>query len=356
MKTGLRRLLIVLAALSLVGCSSKTKPTAPVLSSGGWLAGWVMCGLSNQGTIVDVYRVKPGPTAQVADVWAESGHFAVPLPPGNYVVAAQLLRLGPHVYLGATGPTFVPAQAETLVIPETPADTVRADFVLGAITVSIKVPHAPDGLTMAVLADWIRPDGTLDSNDGIEEDNVRVVSDQLDCTLVNVPAGRYLLRFGRLGDFWSPGVHDPSKADTIRVGSNGLAVAYDATLQTSPGWIQGQVAGNWRVWSGGMITVLAMNPDSVLVGYGYGDVDGYFTIELPQESEVRLHVEAPDGSCWIGGHRFSDATRFAVPPGDTTHVPPWGSGGLRVHLDYDGTPESVSPTLHIVDSEGDSTA
>ncbi len=348
MRTGFHKLLVVLVTILLSGCGGENKPTAPALSSGAWLAGWITSGLSSLRAVVEVLRVGQGPAPPVATVSCY-GHFAVPLPPGRYVVEAAV-QASP-IYLSPIGPTLNPSLAETLTVPETPVDTIRADFVFGAIAINLKVPQELNGQFLDIEADWIRPDGTLDRQDEMLSGSGEVASDRYSCTLTGMPAGRYLLRFEQPISLFCPGVNDPAKADTIQVGTRGLAADYNATLQLPVAWIQGQVLGSAQIW-GGEVQVAAFGPDSVEIGSGQSDLEGNFTVEVLGASQARLLLSTGNGSCWLGGQGFADATRFTLTSGDTTHVPPWSGGALRVHLDCEGVLEPVQMTLHFVDFAG----
>ena len=288
------------------------------------------------------------------EVWLRTvtdstGYYEVPVPPGAYYIRATPYGSWyDEFYYGHDQPVWSRDRADTVTVN---LEDVRADFVFGALTVSLALPGTPD---------LVRCDARLleVQESGWEwraryQGFVGVENESITLEWSAIPPGTYavLVELDGNSSVYLPGSRLAEEAHTFRVEPGTRATA-TASLDP-PAIMTGQVLGSSQSpHSTDFPGVTAFSDDSLWVAETSVSPDATFEFPLYLPVPVRLRVTIGRVARWMGGNSFADATRYQPTSGEILTVDPYFESGILCRFSGPGNRTDHDARCRLYDSAG----
>jgi hypothetical protein len=279
-----------------------------------------------------------------------TGRYEVSVPPGEYSIEARVgSRRSATVYYGSARPVWSRRDADTVRVAH---EDVRADFILGALSVAIAVPGARESTEYDACLCELQDSGVEKQ---ASQGGITAVDEILTVGWPAVPPGAYLVSIEPSAGqtIYPPGTRAWSEAETIRVASG--EVTETAATFAPPAILVGEVRGSWQhMHSRDRPRVFVFNNDSLQVARVRLDGDTEYELPLFLPETIRLMVSIDYMKRWIGGDTFAEATRFEPVSGEILDVGTHVESGMLCYFsgpDYELDHHALC-TVH--DGQGDS--
>jgi hypothetical protein len=148
-----------------------------------------------------------------------------------------------------------------------------------------------------------------------------------------VPPGAYIMRLranDETSEFYLPGTHQLSDADTLRVGTG--ETVYELDLRDRHVSVSGHITGSWQPQELRMKASLVAADGRTPVGVSC-EADGSYRLDLLVPEPVKLYTQCASVGQWYGGATEATATVFDLQPGDHLNGVDLTEGSLRLRLE-----------------------
>jgi hypothetical protein len=307
--------------------------------------------------LIQGYVLGGGRAVADLDIWAEpaggdsdgdfrtstdsTGWYSLTVPAGEYLLYSWDEN---QIFHSRAGMCFEREQADTLTAGH---GAVRADFIGGALTVSVVVPE-DSATSYTCSVHYLEGAESGEYTSAHEDSEQGTVEFQFSL----LPAGTYAIACGPQADHevWLPPTYDINEADRVVVDA-ASPTTYAAEL-LQPALLTLDVQGSWQTLDLFEPSAEAFTSDSVRIDRVYLDAQGTGQFIAHAPLSLRLRVSIGGLARWIGGWTFSEASTFELAPGDSPQQVSYRESAILCTLQGPGPATSFNARYHLYDATG----
>ncbi len=338
----------ILLFVVLSGCDDDAPPSCPAAT--GHIAGRILSTApvpaGAKVTAMPVNRLET-PHTTVTATPDSTGRYAIDLPPGMYFLHLVLPRTS-ELWYSHGEVTGLQARAEILHVAA--GTDVRADFLLGGLTVQLDLPDSNSYFRLLLVSTNPAAPGECIVAYSSSTDRV---GNRIEARFPALPPRTWRVRFEASGSdpFWLPGTWDPALADTVAVTRGTTRIRCPR-----PGAISGMIGGAYPELAGMLLPgpdAELYNEDSTQVGWSF-DVarNGAFRIRVPIPGTYKVLFRFNGFRRWIGGPDWETATPFVVTEGQEISGVEVPVAAILCRLEGPGMQIGWSAELCVYDAAG----
>jgi len=293
----------------------------------------------------------------IAAATDSTGAYRLVLPAGAYRVDAWTAPGGEHsitVLLYAAGAFRTDVcWGDTLRI-RAGQEPLRADAILGALSVHLSLPFLEEGEAVVVEIESIPPDPSPSCvlpHWAVMDAPVRQGTAVAEFRAVAPGTYRVTsqLRDGQTLPLSVPGGRESAGPVLVSAGQRAI---FEAASDQEPARLQGAIEGSWLQLGLPVPRITAYAADTTLIAGTWTDLAGAFALRLLEFGDVRLRVSIFGQERWVGGEEFGTATVFEAQPGREITGIRHMESGLLIHLGGPPGQGSYKAKATLVDTLG----